>query len=173
MLEKHRGNMVKYSSCTSQVAQSTKQSRMWSKASALSTQKKLDYFHCKLMLGSQSYIFSLNSPSLAANQVRIKIIPFWVNKTAGREIIHNRNVDKFMCCTDNTDNSKEVMGATFWTKCRRRSLSEENMQVSDFILLLNCDGFTFESVQFSLQYHKAFKAECSSCFPCPSGSDTH
>lgn len=48
-------------------------------------------------------------------------VSFWVNKTAGREIIHNRNVDKFMCRADNTDNSKEVVGTAFWTKCRRRS----------------------------------------------------
>lgn len=90
-------------------------------------------------------------PRQSTDLVRIKIIPFWVNKTAGREIFHNRNIDKFMCRTDNTDNSKEVMSAAFWTKCRRRSLSEESMsmQVSDFILLLSdCDSFTFKSIQF-------------------------
>lgn len=54
--------------------------------------------------------------------LRIKIVPFWMNKTAGREIFHNRNIDKFLCLTDNTDYSKEVMGATFWTKHWRRSL---------------------------------------------------
>lgn len=88
-------------------------------------------------------------PRQSTDLVRIKIIPFWVNKTAGREIFHNRNIDKFMCRTDNTDNSKEVMSAAFWTKRRRRSLSEESVQVSDFILLLSdCDSFTFKSIQF-------------------------
>lgn len=87
---------------------------MQSKASVLSTLNIL------IAEGGESYIFLYVVQ--VTDLLRIKMVPFWMNETAGREIFHNRNIDKVLCLTDNTEYGIEVMGATFWTKCWRGSL---------------------------------------------------